>query len=195
MIQKNGIVCISDEDIIELYFARDERAIKETDKKYNNYLISVAYAILHNNSDSEECLNDTYIGAWNAIPPARPRVLLAFLSEIMRRIAINRYKSDRRKKRIPPEIIDPLPELEGFLADAEDIYSDIEAKELGESINAYIKTLSKRRRYIFMSRYYYLRKIDDIAKVLSLSPSTVSKEIFAIKDGLRKKLESEGYTI
>lgn len=186
---------MSDEDIIQLYWTRNEDAIKETDRKYKKYLLSVAYNIIHDSSDCKECLNDTYIGVWNAIPPAKPNVLKAFLTTIMRRIAINRYNSNMRKKVIPSELTSSFCELEDFIADersAEDVF---DTEQLGKVISDYIRTLSERRRYIFISRYYIAESIDGIASELSVSRSTVNKEIAAIKSGLKEKLESEGYSI
>ena len=103
---------MNDGDIIELYFLRDERAISETDAKYGKYLFSVAYNVVHDRLDCEECLNDTYLDAWNAMPPERPAVLKAFLAIIMRRRAIDRYKAEKRKKRIPSELTVSLSELD-----------------------------------------------------------------------------------
>ena len=108
---------MSDGEIIELYFRRDERAISETDAKYGKYLFSVAYNVVHDRLDCEECLNDTYLDAWNAMPPERPAVLKAFLAIIMRRRAIDRYKSEKRKRRIPSELTVSLSELEFTLSD------------------------------------------------------------------------------
>ena len=101
---------LDDKKIVELYWQRDERAIEETDAKYRKYLLSVSYNILHDTLDCEECLNDTYIGAWNAMPPSKPEILRAFLVTIMRRIAVNRYHSNRKKSNIPSEMTVALSE-------------------------------------------------------------------------------------
>ena len=106
---------LSDETIIELYWSRNEQAIKETDIKYKAFLLSVANNIVRDMRDSEECLNDTYIGAWNAMPPARPVLLKSFLTTIMRRIAINRFHANNRQKRIASEYAASLSELENFI--------------------------------------------------------------------------------
>jgi len=186
---------ISDEDIIGLYFMRDENAIKQTDIKYRNYLMSVAYYIVHNRQDSEECLNDTYLGAWNSIPPSRPKSLQAFLTAIMRRVAVSCYRAKNSKKRIPSEFVESISDFEDMLEDDYDMEKEYNAKELGESISAFVRSLSERQIYIFMGRYYFSRSIEDIADALGVSRSTVNKEIYAIKTGLRQKLESEGYTV
>lgn len=186
---------MSDEQIVELYWQRDERAIRETDRKYQHFLLTVAHNILRDAQDCEECLNDTYLGAWNAIPPARPKVLQAFLATIMRRTAIDCYKRKKRQKRIDSELTVALSEVEELLADGRDPAAELDAHELGRVISEFIRALPKRRMYIFMSRYYTARPIGEIARLLGCSESTVNKEIAAIKRDLKEKLEKEGYSL
>ena len=188
-------VPLGDEEIVALYWARNEDAIKETDYKYKSYLLTVAQRILDNASDSEECLNDTYVGAWNSIPPARPNFLKAFLTIIARRTAIKRYHSNMRKKVIPSEMTLSLSELEDFIAGDDEVSEAFDAERLGKVISEFVRSLSKRRQFIFMSRYYAAEPIDKIASVLSLSRSSVNKELAAIRSALKEKLESEGYTV
>ncbi len=188
-------VPMDDENIVALYWARDEKAIEETDFKYKNYLFSIAYNIVHDRLDCEECLNDTYLGTWNAIPPSRPNVLKAFLATIMRRIAIKRYHKGLRQKAIPSELTASLSELEDFIAEDGDVGANFDAERLGRVISELVRSLSKRRQFIFMSRYYVAEPIDTIAKELSLSRSMVNKELAAIRNALKEKLESEGYSI
>ena len=183
----------SDEEIISLYWNRDERAIDETDLKYRRYLFAIAYNILYDQEDCEECLNDTYMGAWNAIPPERPLNLKAFLTTITRRTAINRYNEKRRSKRVPSNLTSSLEELAYSLSD-EDVLND-DAERIGIIISTYLRTLSKRQRYIFMSRYYVAEPIDKIAQDLGISKSMINKEIALIKSGLKKALETEGYSV
>ena len=184
---------ISDEKIVDLYWQRDEQAIKETDIKYKKFLLSVAMNIVHDMCDSEECLNDTYTGAWNAIPPARPILLQSFLSTIMRRTAINRFNANKRQKRIASEFTISLSEIEDFIADDSDMNAEIETKELAKSISNYVRSLPNRQMYIFVSRYYIADPIAKISDELGCSVSTVKREIEAITIGLKKHLESEGY--
>ena len=193
-LQTKQTATMSDEQIVALYWQRDEQAISETDIKYKKFLLTVAYNILQDMYDSEECLNDTYIGAWNAIPPARPVLLQAFLATIMRRTAIDCYKAKKRQKRIVSELTVSLSEVEDFISD-DDMYSQTDAKELGRVISDFVRSLSDRRMYIFMSRYYVARPIKEIAKLLGCSESTVNKEIAAIKCDLKEKLEKEGYVL
>ena len=182
---------ISDEQIIALYWSRDENAIEETDRKYKNYLFSIAYNIVHARRDCEECLNDTYLAAWNAIPPSRPNVLKAFLTTIVRRIAINRYHSNLRQS----EMTVSLSELGGILSEDAGAECQFDARELGRVISDFVRSLPQRRRFIFMSRYYAAEPIDTIAKDLCLSRSMVNKELAAIRKALKAKLESEGYKL
>ena len=192
-LQPNRTSTMSDEQIVELYWQRDEQAIKETDIKYKSFLLSVAINIVHDMCDSEECLNDTYIGAWNAIPPARPVALQAFLGSIMRRTAIDRFRANKRQKRIASEFTVSLSEIEDFIADDGDMSAEIETKELAKSISNFVRSLPDRQMFIFVSRYYIADPISTIIKELGCSVSTVKREIEAIKIGLKKHLESEGY--
>ncbi|MBQ8621861.1 MAG: sigma-70 family RNA polymerase sigma factor [Oscillospiraceae bacterium] len=192
-LQRNQSVKLplSDEKIIALYWSRDEKAIEETDFKYKHYLFSIAYNIVHGRLDCEECLNDSYLAAWNAIPPTKPNVLKAFLTTIVRRIAINRYHSKQRQS----EMTVSLSELEDFLSGDGCVDSQLDAKDLGRVISDFVRSLSQRRRFIFMSRYYIAEPIDTIARDLNLSRSMVNKELAAIRKALKEKLESEGYSI
>ena len=185
----------SDDAIVALYWARDEKAIKETDAKYGAYLLAIAWRILRDEQDGAECVNDTYLGAWNAIPPAKPASLKAFLTTIVRRIAVNRYRHNQRAREIPTEMKLSLSELEAFVSDTGDPAADFDAARLGHIISAFIHSQNERRRYIFMSRYYMAESIDTIAKELSLSRSMVNKELAAIRSALKEALESEGYAI
>ena len=193
----NDRIPMSDEGIVALYFERSEQAIGETDFKYGKYLFSIAYHILHHSLDCEECVNDTYLGAWNAMPPTRPNVLKAFLTTIARRIAIKRYHSNTRKSVIPSELTVSLSELEDILADDGDTGGGetLEAQRLGRVLSDFVSALPRRKRYIFMSRYYAAEPIDTIAGELGVSRSTVNKELAAIRSALKERLESEGYLI
>jgi len=188
-------VPIDDEKIVELYWERNEKAIEETDFKYKKYLFYIAYNVVHDRFDCEECLNDTYLGAWNAMPPSRPNVLKAFLTTIMRRMAIKRYHSKLKQNVIPSEMTVSLSELEDFVSGDEDVDADFDAERLGRVISNFVRSLSERRQFIFMSRYYVSDPIDTIASDLSLSRSMVNKELAAIRSALKEKLESEGYSI
>lgn len=186
---------LDDEKIIDLYWERDEKAIDETDFKYKNYLFVIAYNILNNPLDCEECLNDTYLGAWCAMPPSRPDVLKAFLTVIMRRSAIKKYRRRIRRSVVPSEMTVSLSELEPFVSGDDDIADDFDAERLGRILSAFIRSLTPRRQFIFMSRYYTADSIDVIAKNLNLSRSMINKELAAIRTSLRETLEKEGYSV
>ena len=186
---------MDDGQIVELYWERDEKAIEETDFKYKKYLFSIAYNVIHDRLDSEECLNDTYLNAWNSMPPTKPNVLKAFLTTITRRIAIKRYHRKLRQNVIPSEMTVSLSELENFVAGDGDAAADFDARRLGRVISDFIRALPERKQFIFMSRYYVADPIDTIASDLHLSRSTVNKELAAIRSSLKETLESEGYSL
>jgi RNA polymerase sigma-70 factor (ECF subfamily) len=194
-MKKRDKLPLDDESIVELYWQRNEKAIEETDFKYKKYLLSIAYNVLHEPLDCEECLNDTYLDAWNAIPPTRPNVLKAFLTVVVRRIAIKRYHRNLKKSSVPSELTVSLSELEDFIIGDEDIGTDFDAVRLGRVISDFVRSLSERRQFIFVSRYYASEPIDSIASDLNLSRSMINKELAAIKTALREKLESEGYNV
>lgn len=180
---------IADEQIIELYWQREEKAIQETDKKYGQFLFRIAYNILHDRLDCEECQNDTYLGVWNAIPPTRPTVFPAFITQIMRRIAINRYKEKTSKKRIPSELTVSMEDINGILHSNDTVDAEYEAAEVGKIINDYVRELSDRQRYIFIDRFYLAESVETIATDLSISVPTVYREIDKIKQSLKLHLE------
>ncbi len=184
---------MSDEEIIALYWQRDENAIRATDAKYRDYLMAIARNIVRDLRDCEECLNDTYLDAWNAIPPKRPTLLQAFLATIMRRTAIDRYRANTRDKRVPTDAIDSFDELEYVIAGGEPPAKMAEAEHLAALISGYVRTLSRRRKYVFMARYFAARSIAEVAEALSCSEATVNRDIARIRDELRTLLEKEGY--
>ena len=185
----------SDHDIIELFFQRNENAITETDRKYRAYLLTVAKGFVNDKEDAEECLNDTCHDTWNKIPPARPENLKAFLAVIMRRTAIDRLKHETRKKRISAGLAESLSELESVLVSDSDQHTALEAHELDRAFNLFLKNLTERRRYLFISRYYMALSAREIADKLECSVSTVTKELTKIREELKKYLIKEGYSL
>lgn len=186
---------LPDEKIIELYWDRNEQAIRETDLKYGRYLLTVAYNILHDSQDCEECRNDTYLGTWNAIPPHRPGFFQAFLTKILRRIAINRYKQKHREKRIPSELTVSLEEFGDTLRDESTADGSIDTTEIGRVISDFLRNLPEKRRLIFVFRYYYADSVENIAGMLGVGPRSVYNELSALRDGLKKRLNEEGYEL
>ena len=184
---------ISDERIIELYFLRDESAIRVTDEVYGAMLYRIAYNILHDGLDCEECKNDTYLGVWNAIPPTRPKVFPAFITQITRRAAINRYKEKNTEKRIPSELTVSVYDLADFLSDGSSAETEYIAREVGKAISDYVRGLSEKRRFIFVGRFYIGETVESIAQDLGLTSSAVYKELEKLKKGLKLHLERNGY--
>ena len=185
----------SDEEIIEMYWKRNEAAIKETDRKYGTYLFHLARNIVHDESDCEECLNDTYLGTWNRIPPTRPNALQAFLARIMRNIAIDRFRSNTAARHVPSELTDSLDELDESIRLQYVEEEDEAARDVARILNEYIDSLPRRREFVFVCRYYFADSVEHIADLLNVSKVTISRELAAIRRDLREKLEKEGYTI
>ena len=180
---------VEDEQIIELYWQRNEKAIQETDKKYGQFLYRIAFNILHDRLDCEECQNDTYLDLWKAIPPTRPTVFPAFITKIMRNIALDRYKEKTTKKRIPSQYTLSIEDVKETLHSDETVDGEYAAEELGKIISDYVRTLSERQRYIFIDRFYLAESVETIAADLSISMPTVYREIERIKLGLKHHLE------
>ncbi len=183
---------IADEKIIELYWKRDEDAIKATDAKYGKMLLRIAYNILHDTSDCEECQNDTYLKIWNRIPPTRPNTFPAFISKIMRDIAVDKYKKKRSQKQIPSELTVSLEESGDIMSEGALIEDEIAVRELSALISNYIRTLSKRQHYIFIGRFYFCETLEQIGANLGISASTVQRETEKLKKGLKEHLERNG---
>ena len=185
----------SDETIIEKYFARDEQAIRDTERCFGSYLFRLAFNVLHNREDSEECCNDAYLALWNAIPPARPDSLAAFAASIVRRIAVGRWRTRTREKRVPSELTVSLDDL--FESETDDalIVDETDAGELASLLNAFVRGLPENDRYIFISRWYEACPVSDIASELSVTPSAVYKATARLRAALKAYLERNGITI
>ena len=185
---------LGDDEIVDLYWARNEEAIRATDLKYRAYLLRVANNILHDLEDSEECLNDTYISAWNSMPPKRPYILKAYLATIMRRCALMCYRRRNAQKRTSDSQAVTLSDF-SYLSNNDIIYTDHDSDMLARVIEQYIDSLDDEQRYIFISRYYYGKPIEQIMQKLGCSRSKVNKQIARIKQELKEKLEEEGYFV
>ena len=186
---------LSDEEIISLFWKREEQAIEATDVKYGRYLYTIALNILNDNLDSEECLNDTYLGTWNAIPPAKPKLFMAFLSKIMRNTALARLRRASAAKRIPSNMSISLEELDECVQWEPGEDEKYFVTRLSECFNAYLDTLTDRQLFIFVCRYYYSDSVVRIADMLKLSKNTVFRDLVAIRQGLREHLEKEGFSV
>lgn len=193
--QDNKDTRLSDEAIIELYWSRNEKAIKETDRKYGKYLFTIAYNIVHDDLDCEECLNDTYLGTWNKIPPTRPSVFQIFLSRIMRNIAVDRFRKKTANCRVPSEMTVSLEELDDCMASDISVEEEVAIREISVKLNAFLRSLEERAEFIFVCRYYYADKISDIARMLQVAESTVFRELSDMRNRLKSYLESEGIKV
>lgn len=180
---------MEDESIIRLFFARDENAIRETDKKYGRYLSAIAFRILSSAPDAEECVSDTYLKAWQIIPPERPKFFKAFLSKITRSRALDRLDYETAQKRKGErtltfdEIAEAVPSSEGDASDA---------LALKAALDGFLASQPKRVRIVFLRRYFYFYSVREIALSLHLSESNVKAILFRARAALRLYLEKEG---
>jgi len=186
---------VEDSNIIALYFQRSEDAIRQTAEKYGGYCYSIAYHILANKGDAEEAVNDTYLGAWKAIPPHEPKRLGAFLGKITRRIAINRYESNRTAKRGGGETALALEELAGCIPSDQDPEQEAEAAELTRLLNRFVRSLPETERRVFLRRYWYLDSVAEIAGCTGFSQSKVKSMLFRTRNKLRVLLQKEGIPV
>ena len=181
---------MQDNLIIDLFFARNEQAIAETQQKYGHYCKTVAMNILHDDSDSEECVNDTYLAAWNSIPPSRPERLGAYLARLTRNISLNRYKSRTTERRGGGEFALSLDELDDCVAD-----TDKSAEKLGIIITNFLYSEKKEIRQVFVRRYFYGDSIEDISKRFSFSESKIKSMLHRTRLALRDYLTQNGVNI
>lgn len=182
---------MDDVSIIKLYFDRNERAISETAAKYGRACSGVAFGILRNREDAEECVNDTYLSIWNAIPPKQPNNFRAFICKITRNLSLSRVKYYSAQKRSADNLL-PLDELEDYLAAPP---PDIDGEEIGRAMSDFLRTRSPQARNVFMRRYWFLESIDEIAERYSFSRSKVKSLLFRTREQLRKYLAKEGIDI
>lgn len=186
---------MEDEAIVDLYWKRDESAIEKTKEKYGRYLMKVAYNVLGNTEDCEECVNDTYLRAWNSIPPKRPKPLSVYIGKIARQAAIDCYRKRTSAKRGGTEFEASLDELEECLTAGSTPEQEIDTQFLGMVISRYLKTVPKENRILFVRRYYYCDSIKMIAQRSGYSKSKVKSILFRIRAGLKEYLEKEGFVI
>ena len=185
----------TEEEIIALYRARDEEAIRRTADTLGSYCYTVAYNILGNPEDAEECVNDTYLALWNAIPPARPASFKHFVTRILRNLALNRYKEQNRDKRGGGQVPLALEELSEVVSDTEDIPADYARKELLESVTRFLRGCSPRDRGLFLDRYVRLEPTAVLAKRYGVKEAQVLLILSRTRKKLKAQLEKEGYTL
>lgn len=186
---------MEDEQILDLYFARDEQAVAETARKYGGYCFSLANTILHDDQDAEETVSDTYLKAWTVIPPKRPGVFKMFLAKITRNLAFSRWRSYTAEKRGGGEMALVLEELEDCVAAPGGVEDRVNARELARAIRTFLNTLPAREQDIFLRRYFFVEESDVIAKRYGMKPATVLRTLSRIRMKLKKHLTQEGYAI
>ena len=184
---------MEDSQIVELYWQKNTYAIKETDSKYGAYCFTIADNILHNKEDSEECVNDTWLNAWNAIPPQKPAKLRMFLAKITRNLSFNRFIAQSAEKRGGGEIVLVLDELAECLADESDVESEYAAKELGECIRLFVRALPERDGNVFLRRYFFTEPVAEIARRYGLTENNVMVILSRTRKKLKKHLIKEGF--
>ena len=186
---------VQDEEIIQLYWDRDENAIYESSRKYGAFCSAVARNILHNRADEQECVNDTWLQAWNSMPPNRPSFLQVYLGKITRNLSFNLYKKMHREKRGGTAIDLVLDELAECVSGKDDPEKTWQASQLAEEINAFLSSLPKERQYIFILRYWYGEDIREIADRFHMSENNVSVTLNRIRRKLKAYLTERGYDI
>lgn len=184
---------MTDSEIIELYMQRDERAIAETQKLYGNYCEKIARNILGNYQDAQECVNDTYLKAWDSIPPHKPRIFAAFLAKIARNTALSMYRrthADKRGSGTVPLILDELGDI---IADGTDVSQNFDDRELIAAINRFLDELPEKNRKAFILRFVCCESVRGIARQMGFSENNISVTLNRTKKLLKQHLKKEGY--
>lgn len=184
---------MKDEAIVELYWQRSEDAIRETSRKYEAYLSAIAYNVLFDAEDCRECVNDTYLAAWNSMPENRPRVLSAYLGKIVRQIAIDCFRKKNSLKRHASEYALSLDEMENDLADARTPDRELQAKELDAAINSFVRNLPPKTRNVFIGRYYFFDPVKTVADYCGMSEAQVKTLLHRTRLKLKDYLVKEGF--
>jgi len=183
----------TDEAILDLYFERSEEAIEVTMAKYGALLRSLSWNILGDHEDVEECVNDTYMAAWGAIPPERPLYFKAYLCRIARNFSLDKIRARTREKRGGGQIPLILEEMEEVLASDSDIARVVEGRELSRMISDYLRKQPDRRRIIFLKRYYFASPVKEIAKEEDTTEGAVKVLLHRMRRELKEELEQQGY--
>ncbi len=186
---------MNDKDIIQLYWNRDPEALSATAQKYGNYCTSIAQNILGNREDAEECVNDAFLNTWNTIPPNQPTILSAFLGTITRNLAFNKYKHNHAKKRGNGEIMTVLDELAECVSGFDTVEQEIDRRELVETINFFLDTLTPKKRSLFICRYWYSDSISTIARRYGMTEGNVATTLNRLRTKLKEYLLERGYDL
>lgn len=186
---------MQDEHIVALYWERNETAIEETKSKYEHYLLKIAHNILLDFEDSQESVNDTYLAAWNSMPPHKPNILSTYLGKITRRISIDIFRRKNRNKRKASEYALSLAELEDCVEGGGTPEDSMEVQLLADAINEFLRTLPKDARNLFIGRYYFLDSLKDAAAYCGMSESRAKSLLFRTRCNLKVYLEKEGFEV
>lgn len=186
---------ITDEAIIEMYWNRQEEAIAHTSEKYHTYCFAIAKNILYVYEDSEECVSDTWMHAWNSIPPQRPDILKSFLGKITRNLSLDRYRKDHAQKRGGGEVEVCLDELEECVSDGSNVEGEILAGELKDTIQAFVTNLAERDRNVFIRRYFFMENAGEISQKYGLTEGNVLQILSRTRKKLGEYLRKEGYAV
>ena len=185
---------MDDADIVSLYWQRNEEAIRETEEKYGAYLGKIAWNILANREDSEESVNDTYLHAWNSMPPQKPAMLSTYLGKLTRQLSIDIYRRRNRAKRGGSEYALSLTELEDCVSSGS-TEDEVEVHLLAEALGQYLRGISPEARTAFLRRYYFMDPLGEIAAGQGFTESNVKSMLYRTRQGLREYLEKEGFSI
>ena len=175
--------------IVDLYWERNEKAIGESDKQYGKMLKALSLSLLSSREDAEECVNDTYLDAWNAMPTARPTYLGAFLSKITRRISVDRFRASHRQKRGGIENL--TEELGECIPSSVSVVEEYENGRLSKALDAFLAALEKEKRVMFLRRYFYSQPISEIALAMGMGESKVKVTLHRVRESLRQYLEEQ----
>ena len=186
---------MEDTQIIELFWARNEDAISETDRKYGSFCRGIAHRILQIREDSEECVNDTYLKVWNNIPPQRPSVFRAWLGKITRNLALSRYRRIHAEKRGGGQAELALEELQECISSRDRLDEITESREIVDLLNRFLKGLPEKERSYFLRRYWNLNSVKEIAEAYGENPGQVSAQLFRTRGKLRAMLDREGIVL
>lgn len=184
---------MEDQQIVALYWQRDQLAIEQTERKYGSYLKKVAYNILYDLEDCAESVNDTYMAAWNAMPPHRPQALCAFLSKLTRRISIDLLRKKQSAKRFGGEYDLSLEELKGCIPGGDDPEEAVNGRALVKSIESFLRQLPEKNRNVFIGRYFYMDPVKDVARYCGLTENYAKVLLHRTRTALREYLQKEGY--
>ena len=181
---------MEDNEIIELFWQRSQRAIAETDQKYGGRLQTLSMNILHDRQDAGECVNDTYHATWNTLPPERPNYFFAYLAKLARNFSFGKYDYYHAQKRCVT-VVELSDEIENCIPAPNDLEQKLDSKEIGRIISTFLYEQSSEMRAVFVRRYWYMDPIKDIAEMFQISESKVKSILFRMRNKLREHLEEE----